>query len=385
VVRWSAVTDRVRPFLWPVVLVLLSIGAYALLRHQRSKLVDFEVPRTAAMRAANCEPLYRPEDGHYQYKYLPAFAFVMMPFAVPPKEAGEVIWFGLTVAMAWWFFRLSLRALPERRTSERTLVWLALLLNGKFLVKELAFGQFNLPLGLLLMGAVIAAQRRHPATGGALVGAAVFVKPYALILVPWLLLTQGWRSIRAFALALAAGLLLPVLTYGWHGNISLLHEWYRTVTETTAPNLMTFENISLASMWAKWIEPGPTASVLAAASAAALFAVGGVLLLRRGRVREPNYLECAYFFVLVPLFSPQGWDYVLLLALPAYLCILDRWREMPPAWRAAAATAFVLTSFTIFDLLRRPLYTHLMQLAGASVGAVLLAATLLRLRWSARA
>jgi hypothetical protein len=89
--------------------------------------------------------------------------------------------------------------------------------------------------------------------------------------------------------------------------------------------------------------------------------------------------------VLVPLFSPQGWDYVLLLALPAYLCILDRWREMPPAWRAAAATAFVLTSFTIFDLLRRPLYTHLMQLAGASVGAVLLAATLLRLRWSARA
>jgi hypothetical protein len=384
-VRWSAVTDRVRPLLWPVVVVLLSIGAYALLRHQRSELVDFEVPRTAAMRAANGEPLYRPEDGHYQYKYLPAFAFVMMPFAVPPNEAGEVIWFGLTVTMAWWFFRLSLRALPDRRTSERTLIWLALLLNGKFLVKELAFGQFNLPLGLLLIGAVMAAQRRDATTGGALVGAGVFVKPYALILVPWLLVTQGWRSIRAFALVLVAGLLLPVLTYGWHGNITLLHEWYRTVTETTAPNLMTFENISLASMWAKWIAPGSTASALAAATAAALFALGGVILLRRRPVREPNYLECAYFFVLVPLLSPQGWDYVLLLALPAYLCVVDRWREMPPAWRAVAATAFVLTSFTIFDLLRRPLYTHLMQLAGASVGAVLLAVTLVRLRWSEKA
>ena len=35
----------------------------------------------------------------------------------------------------------------------------------------------------------------------------------------------------------------------------------------------------------------------------------------------------------------------------------------------------------IFDLLRRPLYTHLVQLAGMSVGAVLIAACLARLRW----
>ena len=48
-----------------------------------------------------------------------------------------------------------------------------------------------------------------------------------------------------------------------------------------------------------------------------------------------------------------------------------------------ALTGFFLTSFTIFDLLRRPLYTHLMQLAAVSVGAVLIAACLIRLRWRA--
>ena len=42
---------------------------------------------------------------------------------------------------------------------------------------------------------------------------------------------------------------------------------------------------------------------------------------------EPNYLEGAYFFVLVPLLSPQGWDYVLLLGLPAYMCLVDRWGD----------------------------------------------------------
>jgi hypothetical protein len=36
-------------------------------------------------------------------------------------------------------------------------------------------------------------------------------------------------------------------------------------------------------------------------------------------------------------------------------------------------------------LLRRPLYIHLMELAAVSVGAILLAASLMRLRWRALA
>ena len=106
-------------------------------------------------------------------------------------------------------------------------------------------------------------------------------------------------------------------------------------------------------------------------------------MLRRKEVREPNYLEGAYFLVLVALLSPQGWDYVLLIGLPAYVCIVDRWRDLSPFWRAVAATGIFLTSFTIFDLLRRPLYMFLMQWGGVSVGAVLIAATLIWLRWRA--
>ncbi len=211
----------------------------------------------------------------------------------------------------------------------------------------------------------------------------MFVKPYALVLVPWLAWTLGWRPLVPFGLVLAGGLLLPAATYGWNGNLTLLHEWYRTVTETTAPNLLTPENISFASMWAKWIEPGPAAEGLALASAVGAVAAGLFVMSRRQHVAEPNYLEGAYFFMLVPLLSPQGWDYVLVLALPAYMCLVDRWRDLSPAWRAVALMGFFLTSFTIFDLLRRPLYTLLMQLAAVSVGAVLVAACLVHLRWRA--
>jgi hypothetical protein len=369
------------PFLVrPLVFALIVVGLYGLLRLTRAELVDFVVPRTAATRFLAHEPLYRPEDGHYQYKYFPAFALAMVPFAWMPKEIAEFTWFALTVAMSWALLQLSLAALPERRLTAMTLVWLTLLLNGKFLAKELAFGQFNLPVALLLLGAVIAAQHGRVMAAGALVATGVFVKPYALVLVPWLAWRLGWRSLIPVVLVLGAGLALPAAFYGWRENVTLLSQWYRGVSETTGPNLTVLENISFASMWAKWLKPGPTAAVLALASAIVAVAAGIVLMSRWRRVTDPHYLDVAYFLVLVPLLSPQGWDYVLVIALPAFMCLVDRLRELTPAWRAVVLTGFLLTSFTIFDLLRRPLYTHLMQLGAVTIGAVLIAISLIHLR-----
>jgi hypothetical protein len=265
------------------------------------------------------------------------------------------------------------------------LIWITLLLNAKFLVKELGFGQFNLPVGLLLLGAVMAAQRGRGNAAGAFIAAGVFVKPYALVLLPWLLWTLGWRPFVVFSLVLAAGLAVPAAFYGWDGNLTLLHDWYRTVVDTTEPNLLVAENASFASMWAKWIGPGPVASRLAGISAIGAVAAGVAVMWRRQHVAEPNYLEGAYFFVLVALLSPQGWDYVLLLGLPAYMLLVDRFGDLSVAWRGITLLGFFLTSFTVFDLLGRTLYTQTMQLAGVSVGAVLIATCLIRLRWRALA
>lgn len=374
-------SSRFRPFLWAIVVVLLAIAAYATLRHKRSSLVDFEVYRQAATRAQAAEPLYRPEDGHYQFKYLPAFALVMAPFAWLSKEQGEAIWFAVCILMLAAFLRLSLVALPDRRLPARVLVWFGLIATGKFWVKELAFGQTNLLLGLLLVGAAIAAHRRRRWLAALLVGLGVFVKPYAIVLVPWLIWSQGWTAASIFTGVMGLGLLLPAVVYGWSGNLELLAAWYRTVTETTTPNLLLPENISLAAMWAKWIGAGHEASMLAVATVLAAGVVVAGVAMRRRHVPAPDYLELGLLMLLVPLISPQGWDYVLLLALPAALCLADRWREMTMLWRVATAAGVALTSFSIFDLVGRAVYTWLMVWSAVTVGAMLLFGSLALVRW----
>jgi Glycosyltransferase family 87 len=369
-----------RPWLVALVVAVIAVPLYGALQYKRSQLVDFAVYRTAAARALGAQPLYRPEDGHYQFKYLPAFAFVMAPSTWITAHVAEACWFALTAGLLAWYMLFAVEALPDRRRRARPLVWLTVLVTAKFWIKELVFGQTNVLLAVLLAAALVAARRDRRALAGALVGAAVIVKPYALLFVPWIAWTSGLSAFLAASSVLAVALVTPAIRYGWGGNADQLVGWFRTVTDTTAPNLLNPENISLPTMWAKWIGPGAVASWLSAASIAASLAAAGIVIYAGRRLRDSKYLELAVLAVLVPLISPQGWDYVLVIAIPAFVCLLDRFNDMSLGWRVTTSVGVALTSFTVFDLLGRHTYTWLMSISAVTVGALALVATLGHLR-----
>jgi hypothetical protein len=153
------------------------------------------------------------------------------------------------------------------------------------------------------------------------------------------------------------------------------------VTDTTAPNLLYPENISLGTLWAKWIGPSRAASILSAASSVAVLGFPIFAVARRRGIKEPRYLELGLLMLLIPILSPQGWDYVLLVAAPALMCLLDRLPEMSVPWRGVTVAAIALVSFTIFDLLGRAAYTRLMDLSVVTVGTLMLLASLTHVRW----
>jgi hypothetical protein len=115
-VRWRAVS--------PVLLIGTAAVVLALLFAARvsHKMPDLEVYWTAAARAHRAEPLYRAEDGHYQFKYLPAFAILIMPAAALPLPSAKALWFCASVVLLVAFVALSLATLPERRRPTWVLV-----------------------------------------------------------------------------------------------------------------------------------------------------------------------------------------------------------------------------------------------------------------------
>src|SRR6187200_1115716 len=94
------------------VLALVSLVAVFTTRVAR-KMPDFEVYYTAGARAAAAEPLYRESDGHYQFKYLPAFALFAAPVAKLPLAAAKGVWFAASSVLMIVLLGLSLKTMPE--------------------------------------------------------------------------------------------------------------------------------------------------------------------------------------------------------------------------------------------------------------------------------
>jgi hypothetical protein len=343
---------------------------------------DFAVYRQAATRALYAEPLYRPEDGHYQFKYLPIFACAMVPFAWFSEDYAKIIWYTLSCMAGLMLVYWSIRLLPERRMSSSGLFWLTLCCMAKFYGRELALGQANVVFGALLLGALGALDLAFPAVAGLCVAAAFFIKPYGVLFALWLAVTGGRRAMATFLAAVSVGVTLPALVYGWSGNLELFGDWYRTVTSSTAPNLLGPDNISLAGMWAKWLGCGAAATTLAALSSLTALGLGVVVWLKRAAVPSPSYLEVALLMLLVPLLSPQGWDYVLLLATPAVVCLIDRWHQVGRRWQWLTGLVLATMGFTVFDVMGRTLYERFMATSAISVCAILLAIALTHLRWT---
>jgi hypothetical protein len=321
---------------------------------------DFEVYYVAAQRAAAGEALYRSDDEHYQFKYLPAFAVLARPVAVLPMRTAKAVWFIASVVLLHLLILTSLRLLPERRRPAWLLVVVVVIAMGKFYGHELVLGQVNLLLGAVVAAATLALRRNLDASAGALLAVAVVVKPYAALFLPWIAAVRRWRAVSAATAGGLIALVLPVPAYGLRGTIDLHKAWWATVTESTAPNLLNQDNVSLAAMFAKWLGPGPTAATLATGAALALLAVAMLVFTKRGDVRAPESMEAALLLTLLPLLSPQGWDYVFLLSTPAVV-ILANYHDWLPGWlRVVSVIAIATIGLSLFDILGRARYAAFM-------------------------
>jgi hypothetical protein len=157
--------------------------------------------------------------------------------------------------------------------------------------------------------------------------------------------------------------------------------WWQTVTESTAPNLLNADNVSLAAMFAKWLGVGGIAALAATVAGTLLLVVAAAVIALRRRVTAPEGLEAAMLLTLIPLLSPQGWDYVFLIATPAIVYLLNYDRDLPAALRAVTWGTLAVIGFSLYDVLGRAAYARFMALSIISVCYLVAIAGLAALRY----
>ena len=362
------------------VLAIVSLVAVFTTRVSR-KMPDFDVYRTAGARALAAEPLYRAEDGHFQFKYLPAFAVFASPLAKLPAPAAKGAWFALSAVLMLVLLGLSLQAMPELRRPSAVLVVLTFLAMAKFYAHELVLGQVNLLFAVLVVLGIVWLRRGADAAAGLLFALAVVVKPYAILFAPWLATRRNRMAFAAMIAGLVMLLVLPATRYGWDGNLHLLGDWWHTVTSTTAPNLANPDNVSLSAMFTRWLGPDSAAPILAAVAGGILLLLTAIVIAGRGTLPAPEALEGSLLLLLIPLLSPQGWDYVFLIGTPAVMLLINDLGSLPRGLRIATIAAIAIVALSIFDVMGRAAYSLFMSLSVITVCVVIEIGALVTLRF----
>lgn len=366
-----------------LLLAVVSLAGLFTTRVER-KMPDFAVYRTAGTRAIAREPLYRSDDGHYQFKYLPGFALLVSPIALMPERAAKALWFSAAAVLMLVLLALSLAALPAPRLPPALLLALTFVAMAKFYAHEMVLGQVNLLFAVLATLALVRLRHRGEVAGGLLFALTVAVKPYAIIFMPWLVTRRRHVALTAMVGGVIVLLLAPAIWFGWHANAQLLADWWQTARTTTAPNVLNSDNVSLAALFTRWTGSESLAGPLAAITGAVLLVVCGVVIVARRALPSdapPDALEASLLLLIIPLLSPQGWDYVLLIGTPAVMLLINGWPALPRGLRIASAAALIIVAFSIYDFMGREAYAVFMNLSLITACVIVEFAALVALRF----
>jgi len=358
---------------------LAVVAGWVFVHKAADRMPDFEVYWKAGSRAAAIQPLYREADADYQFKYFPAFAIMFIPIAAIPLPVAKAIWFGGIVVSLVMLLRIAIRVLPDKRRSTRWLVIAAIVVLGKYYARDLVLGQINTIFTLVATGAIVAMVAGREVLAGVLVALAMILKPYALILLPWMVARKKRPSIVAAIAGVSVALLMPAALYGVNGAIALYKGWWTTVSTTTADTMVLTDNISVAAMYVKWLGPGAPAWPAIATSAVLLLTPVLVFRARRG-VARPEGLEGALLLTIMPLVSPQGWDYVTVVSTAAIMCLANYFDRLPLLLRPITVAACAVIGLTLFDLLGRVWLYRLLNLSMITLGFFVVVAALYALR-----
>ena len=349
-------------------------------------MVDFQVNYIAGKRLRWAETLYRFEDRHFMFKYLPSAAFLYLPLSCLPLQAAKLIWYFLIIACSGGIIFISYRLLPDG-DKPKYLMILPLLITARFFLREIALGQINtvVTVTLLIMTLYLASEAKGAADkrglyAGLFWGAGVAMKPYALIFLPYLIIKKKWTPLAAGFGCIAAALIAPAVFYGFQGNFTVLKEWHSTLSRSTPPLLSTLDNISILASFTKWTDD-PDFSLICSAALISLMSILVLILILKGReLQRPEVLECGLCLTVIPLVSPLGWDYTLLSSTLGIMLLIRYFTVFAKFWRIFLVVNFAVIALAFYDLLGKELYTLFMKWSVTTVNFLVLSGYLAYLR-----
>jgi hypothetical protein len=383
---------------WFIGLIILFsvMSIYALLevKNHRFGLCDFEVYYKAGGRMLHGENLYRPiEDGFYHYKYSPVAAVYFIPFSVLSYTVAKIAYWLFLSSLVCLGFYLLLKILEpkfEQRTDHRltnNFFLLAALILVVHIARELELGQVNHLLLVCYIGILWLLSNKRGIAAGIIAGASIFLKPFGLIFLPWLLLRREWKAAFSFFISGVFFAFVPVVFMGWGALSSQYAGWFQEmgIELSNKESMLADANHTIFSVLARYTPLQMTSLVIDhvfAYQLLVLAALGAIFLwsMYEGKLtRQSLLLEGALLISLIPLLSFTSYNAFGFVEASVFL-LLYYFKKLTPIQKTLAIAGMVLTGGNIYELFGRNLWLRFENWSFVAIGAILLLITLVLVR-----
>ncbi len=331
--------ERARKLAWcALAIYLIALGVSATLRMQG----DFAVYYAAGKRVLHSAAIYPPGEKDH-FLYAPIFAIVLAPFAILPRHAAQGAFF---LVNAWGLVALILGSgamlFGRGRTLPATLIVVPVVLSSILINNNFEHGQVNLPVLALCVWAIVYARESRSIASGAMLAAAILIKPFALLAGLYLLLRGRFAAIGWTIVAAAVLLAAPILIFGPHGLVEQTEAYIQSVASMTDRYRTMLTNQSAVAGIAR-LELSAGGEAAAASSRPLWMGMGfeAVLIALEAQwiwraVRTPgdevehDRSALAGLFCLMPGFAPISWKSYFAALIVPYMLLCAMLLAAPP-------------------------------------------------------
>lgn len=384
-----------------VLVSVCSLFMVAEIINHRFWMSDFEVYYKAADRILHGENLYRiVADGHYIFKYSPTSAVLFIPFLVFPFGMAKIIyWLFLTLLVAAGFMlciKMINSSLIENHEykSVNMIILMALLTLAIHFMRELHLGQVNYLLLFVYIWSVYFYQQKKTILFGLLLAISIFIKPFTLIFIPFLLLKRKYHEIALFSGFVTALFLLPFLFYG--SVSTTLGQYQLWINELLVElshkqGLLDNANHTIFSVFARYT---PVRYLVGSITVAKIYqllmlAVIGILFIWFTRIktdnssvvqREYNFLiEFSLLVACIPLLAFTSENAFIYTQILVFIILLN-FKNLKLFEKIMAIVGFVFIGGNFGEMLGRSLSKTIDDISLISIGTIILIYLLFALR-----
>lgn len=372
-------------FIWIIFLLLISAGSVSgELINGRFSMPDLEVYYKTAERMMGGEEIYDVtvdnSSYHYVYKYSPPAAISFIPLTIFSFSFSKFLyWIFLTFLFGATLYNIKVIFLGKGKSNSRITgsLILATAIVGTHFFRELHLGQVNLVMLAIYILALRFFLSEKYAAMGVLLAFSIFIKPFALIFIPFLLLVRAYKGLMYYALFAILFFLTPLLFYHNYSDfIALYGSWIEELAKELGnkQSLITDGNHTIFSVLARYspirmLEMSDTSRYIYQLIIIGM--IGGLILwtYTKRKVADAPARIYIILIAIIPLLAFTSYN-AFIFTLPLLTYLMFKFRELGLIFKIIFIISCLLIGANIYDLVGRDLFDFFWAISVYSWGTM---------------